>query len=267
MPRTPAFVLAVSLLIVCPSFAHAQSVAAATPLSSDQLTLACAPPAALAEGRRPTLRVAGAQDTVARSVFDDHDVLIVTGGMSTGLRVGQQYFVRRPVSAPNYANRFGVRHPILTAGWVRIVATNDGSSIAIVEHACSAINTGDYLDPFVVPAPPATTPPTSGSGDLDFEMMGRVMFGQEERSVVSPSEFLFIDRGAGQGVDFGARFAIYRDVQEFVPEKGRMRSARLPLAAIGEGIVVASGPSVAVVQLMTARDAVKPGDFVVPRRR
>src|SRR6059058_3122552 len=131
MPRTPAFVLAVALLIVRPPIAHAQSVAA-TPLSSDQLTLACAPPAAFVEGRRPALRVAGAQDTVARSVFDDHDLLIVTGGMSTGLRVGQQYFVRRPVSVPNYANRFGVRHPILTAGWVRIVATNDGSSTAIV---------------------------------------------------------------------------------------------------------------------------------------
>ena len=51
MPRTPAFVLAVSLLIVGPPFAHAQSVAAATPLSPDQLTLACAPPAALVEGR------------------------------------------------------------------------------------------------------------------------------------------------------------------------------------------------------------------------
>src|SRR2546428_11661197 len=102
MPRTPALVLAVSLLIVCPPFARAQSVATATPpLSSDQLTLACAPPAAFVEGRRSALRVAGAQDTVARSVFDDHDLLIVTGGMAPGLRVGQQYFVRRPEAAPN----------------------------------------------------------------------------------------------------------------------------------------------------------------------
>ena len=93
------------------------------------------------------------------------------------------------------------------------------------------------------------------------------MFGDDERSVAGPGEFLVIDRGTDRGLSAGARFAVYRDVQAFRPEAGRMRSAGLPLAAIGEGVVVASGPSTSVAQLISARDAVRAGDVVVPRRQ
>jgi hypothetical protein len=230
-----------------------------------EIAVACAPPAAYASSQHPALHVAGAQDTVARSVFDDHDLVIIRGG--TGPRVGQRYFVRRPVSQPNYENRFGYRHPIETAGWVRIVAVNDSTSIALVEHACAAIHTGDYLVPFEAPVVRADGSASGSPADLDFGRMGRVVYGELERSVASPGEFVLIDRGTEEGVEPGARFAVYRDVQEFVPREGRMRSARLPLAAIGEAIVVSSGSSVAVLQLLTARDAVRSGDFVVPRRR
>jgi hypothetical protein len=266
MPRIlPALVTALS--IASPPFGLAQTAAPGVALTPTQTALACAPPPAFVEGRRPALRVAGAQDTVARSAFDDHDLLIVNGGSSADVRVGQEFFVRRPFSAPNYANRFDVRHPIHTAGWVRIVATNDGTSIALVEHACGSIQTGDYLEPFTAPVIPADVRVSDNPADLDFGSMGRVMYGEDERSVIAPGEFLLIDRGAGQGISAGAHFAVYRDVKEFVPYAGRMRSAHLPLAAIGEAVVVASGPSAAVVQLIAARDAVQAGDFVVPRRQ
>jgi hypothetical protein len=264
MPRTlPALV---AIVLIVPTVPRAQTSAPAAALSPTQAAIACAPPAAFAEGIRASLHIAGAQDTVARSVFDDHDLLIINGGTSAGVRVGEQFFVRRPFSAPNYANRFNVRHPIHTAGWVRVVATNDGTSIALVEHACSAIRTGDYLEPFAVPAVPDETRASESPADLDFGLMARVLYGQDERSVVAPGEFLLIDRAVGSGIGTGSRFAIYRDVKEFVPYLG-MRSAHLPLAAIGEGVVIASGPSTAVVRLIAARDAVQAGDFVVPRRR
>jgi hypothetical protein len=46
-----------------------------------------------------------------------------------------------------------------------------------------------------------------------------------------------------------------------------MRSAHLPLAVIGEAVVVSSSASLSVVQVTSARDVVRAGDFVVPRRR
>src|SRR5947209_6466133 len=264
MLRTP---IALAFIVLLPAPAPAQPAPEMPAMSSHQLALACAPPPELAGGRRQALRVVGAQDTVARGVFDDHDLLIVRGGTSTGVSVGQRYFVRRPVAAPNYSNRLGLRHPIHTGGWVRIVATNDGTSIALVEHACGAINSGDYLEPFAMPAAPSDAGPAGSPADLDFGATGRVMFGDDERSVAGPGEFLVIDRGTDRGLSAGARFAVYRDVQAFRPEAGRMRSAGLPLAAIGEGVVVASGPSTSVAQLVSARDAVRAGDVVVPRRQ
>lgn len=249
--------------IVVPISAPAQTAA---PLSASQIARACAPPPAFADGRVPRLRIAGAQDTVARGVYDDHDLLIVSGGTASGVQLGEQYFVRRSFRAPNYANRFGVKHPIHTAGWVRIVATNDGTSIALVEHACDAIASGDYLEPFTAPAAPEQAPAAERPSNLDFGATGRVMFGEDERAVVAPGGYLFINRGSAQGVASGARFAVYRDVKKFVPQIGRMRSAGLPLAAVGEAVVVSSGPSTSVLQLVAARDAVQSGDVVVPRR-
>jgi hypothetical protein len=262
MPRIARLVSLFLVALAFPSYSTAQH--ATTTLEPPEIALACAPPPAYSSRQRPALHVAGAQDTVARSVFDDHDLLIIRGG--NGLIVGQRYFVRRPVSKPNYENKANIRHPIHTAGWIRIVAVNDSTSIALVEHACSAIHTGDYLEPFAVPAVRAEESVSGDPSDLDFGAMGRIVYGDEERVIGSPGTFVLIDRGTGQGVESGARLAVYRDVQEFVPNEGRMRSAHLPLAAIGEAVVVSSGPSVAVVQLISARDVVRAGDFVVPRR-
>jgi hypothetical protein len=263
MPRIARLVYLVAFALVNPSLSAAQSPE--TTLEPGQIEIACAPPPAYAAKHRPALHIAGGQDTVARSVFDDHDLLIVRG--ASGVSAGQRYFVRRPVSKPNYSNEANVRHPIHTAGWIRIVAVNDSTSIALVEHACSSIHTGDYLEPFAVPAVPSEASASGNPTDLDFGARGRIIYGDDERVIGSPGTFLLVDRGAGQGLESGARLAVYRDVQEFVPYEGRMRSAHLPLAAIGEAVVVSSGQSLSIVQVTNARDVVRAGDFVVPRRR
>jgi hypothetical protein len=264
--RTYPALAAACTLIAFPAFVSAQGEAPATSMSLSQVALACAPPPAFVEVSRPALHVAGAQDTVARSVFDERDLLIVSGGTSNGVAVGQQYFARRPVRAPNYSERLHAQHPIHTAGWVRIVSTNAASSVAVVEHACGAIDTGDYLEPFVAPAATGDVPPVDNPADLDFGAMSRVMFGEDEHWIAGPGEFLLIDRGAAEGVDAGARVAIYRDVKRYSREGWGMRSLGLPLAAVADAVVVASGPSTAVLQVIGARDAVQPGDFIVPRR-
>ena len=111
----------------------------------------------------------------------------VSGGTSTGVQSGQQFFVRRPFAAPNYANRIRLRHPIHTAGWVRIVATNDGTSIALVEHACGAINSGDYLEPFVMPDA-AWTAERFGTGAWGSPVHGKRWLA-ERRLIVRPAVY------------------------------------------------------------------------------
>jgi hypothetical protein len=54
----------------------------------------------------------------------------------------------------------------------------------------------------------------------------------------------------------GARFAIYRDLEE----------TDLPLTPIGEAVVMTTAKETALVRIMRTRDAVQTGDYLVPRR-
>ena len=65
------------------------------------------------------------------------------------------------------------------------------------------------------------------------------------------------DIGQSQGATPGARFAVYRD----------MHQAGLPLAAVGEGIVVSVGSDTSLVRLTRAIDAVETGDLLIPRKK
>jgi hypothetical protein len=65
------------------------------------------------------------------------------------------------------------------------------------------------------------------------------------------------DFGETRGAVPGMRFAIYRNVN--VPG--------LPLAVVGEAIVVFTEPDTSVVRLTRTRDAVYGGDLLIPRRR
>ena len=66
---------------------------------------------------------------------------------------------------------------------------------------------------------------------------------------------MLIDRGADYNVAVGSHFAIYRDREV----------TGLPLTPIGEATVVSVGPTLSVVRITQARDAVLTRDVVVPR--
>ena len=67
---------------------------------------------------------------------------------------------------------------------------------------------------------------------------------------------MLIDRGSDQGLMPGARFAIYRDVGV----------DGVPLASVGEGIVVSTSSTMALMRVTRARDAVYSGDYIAPRK-
>jgi hypothetical protein len=221
-------------------------------LSPIQTAVACALPPFLAAPRPAVLRVIGAQDTVPRSIFTNIDLLVVSGGTKAGVELGQRFFVRRPM-------KFGGTkqdHAVHTSGWIRIVAVNDTTSIAAVDFTCSDISDGDYLEPFVVPLVPDDAIRNDPSGEPNFAALGHVLYRTDEFSIAAPGDFMLIDRGSDHDTELGARFAIYRD----------LRAGGLPLASVGEGVVVSVGKRLSVLRITAARDAIKSGDFVVPRR-
>jgi hypothetical protein len=230
-----------------------------TPL---QVAQACALPPATSLGVPSGLHIIGSQDTIPRSLFGERDLLLLDGGAGRGVALGQEYFVRRSVSSSVYS---GTAKAVVTAGWVRVVALNQSTAIATVERACTQMEVGDYLEAFVPPVVPPSAVRLDRSGEPDFSSLGRVLFGADERAAGAAGEYMVIDRGAQQGLQPGARFAIYRNVERWMRDSVGAPSVALPLTAVGEGVVVTTGQTMSVLRIMEARDAVQRGDYVVPR--
>jgi hypothetical protein len=243
-------------LLILASFPGVRAAAQSGPpvLSAIETAVACAAPLTTDNPAPNTPRVIGAQDTSSRLLIGPRDLVVIAGGTRAGLQLGQEFFVRRP-------NRFGSPldrrwQGVRTLGWIRIVAVNDSTAIATIDHACDAMAQGDYLEPFTAPSVPADLDRETSSGDPDFTAIGQVLAGMEDRQTAGTGEFVLIDRGTDQGVQAGARYAVYRDVG----------SAGVPLAAIGEAVVLSAGKTLALTKIVHARGAVFSGDYVAPRR-
>jgi hypothetical protein len=246
--------------------------AADAPMSPIDIAVACAPTPTLTAPSPETLRVAGSQDTVPRLIFGGpNDVLVIDGGTRRGVQLDQRFFVRRAVTFGTAYTSTTAR-PMQTVGWIRIVALNDTTALATIEHACASISEGDLLEPFVAPAVPPGIERTDTTGQLDFGSLGRVLFGDEDKGTGGIGEFMVIDRGANAGAAPGARVAIYRDVQGTDSMAGmttfgtRATTLRVPLSAVAEAVIVTTGPTMSVVRITAARDAVRSGDLIVPRK-
>lgn len=223
-------------------------------LSQLEIAVACAPPPTFDLPAGEPLRLIGTQDTVPRSEYGTGDLLVVNGGTGAGVQLGQQFYVRR-------ANRFGLdaathRRGSKTGGWIRIVAVNDSTAIATFEHLCNVVGQGDYLEPFVAPVVPPGADRDEAPGEPDFTAMGQIVAGNENRSDMGAGDFALIDRGSEQGLIPGARMALFRDVGV----------AGMPLAAVGEAIVISTSATMSLLRITRARDAVHTGDFIAPRK-
>jgi hypothetical protein len=251
---SPRFAVMVAACALVASGAAAQTPDTLTPV---QVAVACTPPPVLATVPAEASRIIASQDTVTRTLFGTPEVLVVSGGTNHGLALGQEYFIRRVVkTAETYNDKRP--HQVHTIGWVRVVAVNEMTTIASVDHACADILVGDFLEPFQAP--------TMQDGDVtsvdttrepDFTSFGRVLYGADERRSAGAGEFVLIDRGLDKSVALGQHYAIYRD----------LKVAGQPLTSVGEATVVSLGPTMAVVRINRARDAVFTGDLAVPRSK
>jgi hypothetical protein len=245
----------VSAFVVSGLLGHGSAVNAQSTvvLSAADRALACAPSMTLVpeQARVHPLRVLSAQDTVPRALMGPRDLVVVNAGAGAGLQLDQQYVIRRAYEFGR--PKKGQLQTIHTTGWLRIIAVNETTAIAQIEQVCDGVIAGDYLEPFVAPAMPASS--DSALGTLDFSTLARVVFGDEERRMAAPGDFMMLNRGSAPLAP-GTRVAVYRDLM----------TAGVPLVAIGEGVIVSMPNGSPVMRVITARDAVRGGDYIVPRR-
>lgn len=245
------------LFVACSLVALFAPPMAAQDLSVPITTAAtCAPRAAGAGPLSADLpQIVGALDTSVRALYGLRDMVIVNAGSAKGVQTGQRFFVRRRVVS-GYESKTGP-HAVVTAGSLSITAVNDGTSIARIDFSCDGIQQWDYLEPWATPVLPTGVDRADASGELDFSSPSRVLFGDYGRLTGGQGDMMLADIGQGQGVSPGARYAIYRDVK--VPG--------VPLAAVGEAIVISVGDTASILRLTQTRDAITAGDLLIPRRR
>lgn len=222
------------------------------PLSRLEVQVACAPPTSFELPSQP-LHVIGSQDPVARFVFSTVDLLVLDGGQGRGVERNQRYFIRRPIVAGTDRTHAA---SIQTVGWLSVVSVNDKTAIAKVDHFCDAITAGDYLEPFVAPSIPDGTDRDDPRGELDFSTLGRIVIGPENTNAGAAGSLMLIDPGENAALQPGARFAVYRDPHQ----------SGMPLASVGEGVVLSVGKSMVLTKITRSRDAIVTGDYIVPRK-
>lgn len=227
---------------------------ASAQLSAMQSRLVCGPPTDEKEPAGGVLRIRGAQDTRGRRMFAPSDLLVIDGGTDSGVQLGQEFYVRRSL-------RFGLPpgappHGSANVAWIRVVAVNETNAIASVLTTCDAILRDDYLAPFNMPLAPQDAERDMPTGELDFTMPSRVVAGTEHREMGATGNLMVMSSGTDQGVAPGTRFAIYRDVNV----------TGMPLAAVGEAVVISSTKTESVFRITQTRDAVRSGDYLVPRK-
>ena len=244
--------LILSAIVVVGFAGPVRAQSAGTPLSAADVAAACAP-AQLMTPPSATLRIVGAQDTTPRSLFGPRELVIVNGGTAAGLQVGQGYFIRREYLFGHRPAKDAPR-TIVTAGWLRIVSLNDTTAIGQIDVVCDGVLAGDYLEPF---APPAAVSgePVGTFSTLDFSSLARVMFGKEERRIGGTGEYMLLSPGTAP-LTVGSHVAVYRD----------LRTTDVPLTAIAEGVIVSLSNGAPLMRIVTTRDAVQGGDYVVPHR-
>lgn len=244
-------VAALSSAIAAPAIA--QTVARKTVKRDVTLELACGAQAAL-EAPKVSTRIVGGQEA-AKTLFGTGEALILSGGTDQGLKIGQEFFVRRVVP-----DRFttpisdGVQPiSVHTAGWLRIVDVQPTSALATVVHACDGIEPGDYIEPFVMPVMPASVP---SIGEPDYANAGHLILGDEHRQMGAIGTMMVIDRGSDHGLRAGQWLTIFRDTQ------GRGSA----VFRVGLAQVITVNSETSLVRIQSTRDAVYVGDRVAIHR-
>jgi hypothetical protein len=235
-----------------PAVAQNGPAASMSQLPADVLSLACAPTVAYGQPDTP-LRVTGGQDSFTRRNYAPGDLITLNAGTQNGIEVGQEYYIRRLQTVGGEQPTQKTPGTLRTAGWLRVYAVDDQMSLATIEHACDAIEVGDFLQPFALPQVPT---PAKETLKPERDHYARVLNGDDRKQSFGKGDFFIIDRGSNDGVAPGARFVVYRDKHE----------AQNFLFELGEAVAVDVKPQTATLQVTLSRDAFTKGDYVAQRK-
>jgi hypothetical protein len=253
--RITSSVLTAALFAAVPALAQRAPLSPPTNLPPEVLSLACAPSLTY-EAPDKNTRITGGQDAYVRRIHAQGDLVVLNAGEDDGLKVGQEFYVRRVYSSTQTKIDRNNPATVRTAGWIKVYAVDPKMSLATVTHACDSIEIGDYLEPFSVPQVPVAST-TRNKPEKNY---GRVLPGKDLRRIFAEGDYFVLDRGADQGIKPGSQFVVYRNKRE--------RDQQQPdvfLYELGEAVAVDVQKDRATLKVTMSRDAFTEGDLVAMR--
>jgi len=240
-----------AVVVLAPLSAQAQSVShvATRDAAAD---LACGARATSMPPDR-SIQIAPGRE-YGKVLYGPDETLVISAGTARGVKVGQEYFVRRVIE-DRFVHSAGDNLPLAsihTAGWVRILDSTDSSAIAEVIRACDGIQEGDYLELYVKPEVPSP----AAEGQPDYTNPGHVVLGDDRRQMGANGDLMVLDRGSDHGIRAGQRLTIFRTTARGTG----------PVARIAEATAVMISPETSVIRIDKTRDAVVVGDLVAIHR-
>lgn len=228
--------------------------------------------------------------------FNEGQFVDINKGSNQGAKVGDEFFVVRPVEDSIKIDwtkwQTAILHKMGTVwedeGRIRILVARPDVSIAQVEHACQYVQRGDIVLPFAErPSPPLKSEekfdrfaPPNG------KPLAMVITAKAFQQQVGRNDVIYVNLGANQGVKVGDYFRLFRyegtqhetayqppryafDVEGslgptygFGESPTKWNWSNVPRENLGEGIVLRVGPNSSTVLITFSLIEIFPGDYV-----
>jgi hypothetical protein len=189
-----------------------------------------------------------------REFMGQGDVVYLNQGRDQGRKAGDQLAVIRA--------DHGVVHPatgqhlgsfVRRMGHVRILATQEHTSTAVIDLACEDIHEGDELVPWGdIPAPMLSELPAFDRYDAEPKggVQGYVVDVRDQIPSNGTGHVIFTDLGAASGVKPGDTLLLFRPNDD------------LPRLMIGQGVVLTVEPGTSTVKIVRSVRELAVGDRV-----
>ncbi len=187
-------------------------------------------------------------------LYEGLDVFVDLGA-DDGVRVGDWFVSFRedePVVHPLTGKPAGYR--VAETGHLRVIQVGKDSSRVRIERSFAYIQRGDNVTSFKpLPEEFIVRPAPQGVG-------GTILAQQDGRLEVGREDLVYLDLGRNQGVDIGARLAVYNNEVPF--EHGNAEDMGLPPNVVGEVVVLRAGGDSSTGLLTRSTDSIRVGDRV-----
>ena len=229
------------------------------------------------------------QESDARILFRQGDVVYINRGSKQGAQVGNEFLVSRTVKDRSPQQWFVWQKDLMRSmgqayadiGKLKVVHVEENTSTAEIVLFCDQMQRGDIVLPFTARQVPNYKP----QGKLDVfapasgKNMAMVVAMRDFTQMGKSGSMMYVNLGADQGVHVGDYFRIFRyqgdhhstlfktkDQERAIYGYGAAPTAwtweNLPREVLGEGLVVSISPNSSSVLITDSAREVFTGDYV-----